>query len=284
MNAPADTSALAAAAYWAPVEELVPWILNPRKHTDKDVAEMAARMRRFGFGPTIVAWQSAPRHTYPGGRVQAPGHRISIGHKRRLAARKLWAETPDFKFPDAPGVGFVPVRFVNYASEEEFEKAATSDDATRSDYDTDLLQQILERHQAGGESPEAFGFTGDRLKAILGDAAKASALLGRSALDRASGAASTATAALAARRTAAGGGEGSPGMLKLSGPEATTKVPAIVIGKRRLPMTPDVQAKLEVLIGAWCEKKGSPHGLAARIVEILDTNEAFKAELVGPQS
>src|SRR5215469_6783426 len=62
------------------VERLVPWLKNPRTHSDAQVAQIAASIEAFGFNNPILVDTRAG---------------IIAGHGRLLAARKLGlAEVP----------------------------------------------------------------------------------------------------------------------------------------------------------------------------------------------
>jgi ParB-like chromosome segregation protein Spo0J len=58
---------------WA-IEKLIPWVRNPRTHSDAQIAQIAASITEFGFNNPI------PVDTKAG---------IIAGHGRLLAARKL---------------------------------------------------------------------------------------------------------------------------------------------------------------------------------------------------
>ncbi len=60
------------AAVWEPIADLIPWLKNPRKITDRDIAKVAASIRRFGFAAPII--------------VQRSTNEIIAGHTRLQAA------------------------------------------------------------------------------------------------------------------------------------------------------------------------------------------------------
>lgn len=65
-----------------PVEDLIPYALNSRTHSDEQVAQLAASIREFGFtNPVLIDEQN----------------NLIAGHGRLLAARKL-------KLADVPAV------------------------------------------------------------------------------------------------------------------------------------------------------------------------------------
>jgi ParB-like chromosome segregation protein Spo0J len=59
--------------FW-PIDKLVPYALNPRTHSDAQVADIAASIAEFGFNNPIPVDSKAG---------------IIAGHGRLLAARKL---------------------------------------------------------------------------------------------------------------------------------------------------------------------------------------------------
>lgn len=113
-----DNSAVAignpAAAEWVPVASLTAWDKNPKPHDAANLKEIARSIRRFDFGAPIVAWKSQQR--------------VVAGHGRLEAARLLLAEDPGrLLATDAPGPGLVPVRWVEFASEQEAAAYALAD-------------------------------------------------------------------------------------------------------------------------------------------------------------
>lgn len=85
-SAASSPAAGEAAAIWVPIDDLVGWKDNPRNITPDHVAEVAKSIRRFGFGPPIVA--------------RTANKEIIAGHTRLLAAQKLKLPTVPVRFMD----------------------------------------------------------------------------------------------------------------------------------------------------------------------------------------
>jgi ParB-like chromosome segregation protein Spo0J len=115
---------------------LKPWVHNPRRN-DHRVPEAVASLRRFGFGAPIVAWRSAGR--------------IVAGHARLKAVLAILKDEPTFAFPDAPGPGLVPVRFVEFASEAEANAYALRDNNPLGEWDDTLPLVLAELDRAGAD-------------------------------------------------------------------------------------------------------------------------------------
>lgn len=124
------------AAEWVPCTILRPWLQNPRRNDDR-IPEAVASLRRFGFGAPIVAWRSAGR--------------IVAGHARLKAVLAILKEEPTFTFPDAPGPGLVPVRFVEFTSEAEANAYALRDNNPLGEWDDTLPHVLAELERAGAE-------------------------------------------------------------------------------------------------------------------------------------
>jgi ParB-like chromosome segregation protein Spo0J len=73
------------AAFWVPIDELMPWVKNPRKN-DEAVDAVAASIKRFGFGNPLLA-------------RKANGEIIG-GHTRLKAAKKIGLETVPVRYLD----------------------------------------------------------------------------------------------------------------------------------------------------------------------------------------
>ena len=63
-----------------PIERLIPFARNPRKHSDEQVAQIAAGIAEFGFNDPILVDTKAG---------------IIAGHGRVLAAKRLSCERGD---------------------------------------------------------------------------------------------------------------------------------------------------------------------------------------------
>jgi len=103
---------------WPP-DRLIPFARNPRKHSEAQIAQIAASIREFGFNSPILV-------------DSADG--IIAGHGRLLGARKL-------------GLAEVPVIVLDHLSEGQKRAYIIADNrlAEQSGWDDDLL-----RAQIGG--------------------------------------------------------------------------------------------------------------------------------------
>lgn len=112
------------AAVWADPHSLVPWPGNPRKA--QPVAHVAESIRRYGFGPPIVARES--------------DRMVAAGHTRLKAALEL-------------GLERVPVRFMPF-TDAQFVEFALSDNiiAEEAKWDTGALGDAL--GEVGDDLPE----------------------------------------------------------------------------------------------------------------------------------
>lgn len=118
------------AAVWVSVDLLKPWDKNPRKN-DPAVPAVARSIKRFGFVAPIVVWKG--------------GDRMVAGHTRLKAFRSILEREPGFVPTGAPGVGMVPVRFHEFASEAEADAYALADNRLNeiAEWDHDELSEIL---------------------------------------------------------------------------------------------------------------------------------------------
>jgi ParB-like chromosome segregation protein Spo0J len=140
-----------AAAEWLPLVALRPWVHNPRKN-DHRIPEAVASIRRFGFGAPIIAWKSAGR--------------IVAGHARLKAMLAILKEEPTFAFPDAPGPGLVPVRFVEFANEAEANAYALRDNNPLGEWD-ETLPHVLAEIECAGAELAGLGWTEHELDDLL---------------------------------------------------------------------------------------------------------------------
>lgn len=152
-----DNSAVAienpAAASWVPVAALTAWDQNPKPHDAANLKEIARSIRRFDFGAPIVAWKSQQR--------------VVAGHGRLEAARLLLAEDPGrLLATDAPGPGLVPVRWVEFASEQEAAAYALVDNrlTEANPMDEGQVAAILASFEGPVELP---GYDEEALSALL---------------------------------------------------------------------------------------------------------------------
>lgn len=144
---------------WVPLDSLEPWQRNARKHDAESTSKLAAGIRRFGFPVPITAWQSE--------------RRIAAGHGRRLAMQALLAEDPGFVPRNAPAgtpPGHVPVMWTEFASEQQFEAFALSDNrqAKNAHDDERLIAQVLRDLEAQGIDFDGMGFDDEEIDDLLG--------------------------------------------------------------------------------------------------------------------
>jgi len=144
---------------WVELSSLSPWERNARKHTSESTAKLAAGIRRFGFAVPITAWQSE--------------RRIAAGHGRRFAIEALLAEDPKFVPRNAPPgtpPGHVPVMWTEFASEQQFEAFALSDNrqAKNAHDDESLIAQVLRDLETQGIDFDGMGFDDSEIEDLLG--------------------------------------------------------------------------------------------------------------------
>ena len=102
---------------YLPVEDLVPYQNNARKHTNTDVSAIAKSIEMFGFDDPIGIWK---------------GNVIIEGHGRLMAAKQLGMET-------------VPVIRLDHLTDEERRSYALvhNKSAELSEWDDDMLSLEL---------------------------------------------------------------------------------------------------------------------------------------------
>ena len=124
-----------------PIEALIPYINNSRKHSDEQVAQIAASIKEFGWtNPILVDGANG----------------LIAGHGRLLAARKL-------------GMDKVPVIELAHLSETQKKALIIADNklALNSDWDTDLLMLELQELNNDDYDLSVLGFDKDELDALL---------------------------------------------------------------------------------------------------------------------
>jgi len=124
-----------------PIEALIPYINNSRKHSDEQVAQIAASIKEFGWtNPILVDGTSG----------------IIAGHGRLLAARKL-------------GMDKVPVIELAHLSDTQKKALIIADNklALNADWDTELLQIELKELLDDDFSLDLLGFDAKELDALL---------------------------------------------------------------------------------------------------------------------
>jgi ParB family transcriptional regulator, chromosome partitioning protein len=123
------------------VEDLIPYALNSRTHSDQQIAQLAASIREFGFtNPVLVDEQN----------------NLIAGHGRLLAARKLKMER-------------VPAVVVTGLDERKRRALVIADNklALNAGWDDEALRVELE--DLAGDFGELMGFSQDELIALLSE-------------------------------------------------------------------------------------------------------------------
>jgi len=123
------------------VETLIPYINNSRKHSDSQVAQIAASIKEFGWtNPVLVDGFNG----------------LIAGHGRLLAARKL-------------GMNKIPVIELAHLSETQKKALIIADNklALNSDWDTELLTLELQDLLGEEYDLDLLGFNKDELDALL---------------------------------------------------------------------------------------------------------------------
>jgi site-specific DNA-methyltransferase (adenine-specific) len=124
-----------------PVTGLIPYVNNSRKHSDEQVAQIAASIKEFGWtNPILVDGANG----------------IIAGHGRLMAARKL-------------GMEAVPVIELAHLSEPQRKALIIADNklAMNAKWDNDLLMLELGELLESGFDLDLLGFGKDELDAIL---------------------------------------------------------------------------------------------------------------------
>ena len=125
------------------VEDLVPYALNSRTHSDEQVAQLAASIREFGFTNPILIDEA---------------HNLIAGHGRVLAARKAQMES-------------IPAVVVTGLDDRRRRALVIADNklALNAGWDEEALRVELE--DLAGDFGELMGFSEDELVALLGSEA-----------------------------------------------------------------------------------------------------------------
>ena len=123
------------------IDTLIPYINNSRKHSDEQVAQIAASIKEFGWtNPILVDGTNG----------------LIAGHGRLLAARKL-------------GMAKVPVIELAHLSENQKKALIIADNklALNSDWDNNLLMIELQELNSEDYDLSVLGFDQDELNALL---------------------------------------------------------------------------------------------------------------------
>ncbi len=126
-----------------PIDRLVPYVRNPRTHSEEQVMQVAASIAEFGFvNPVLVG----------------PDNVIVAGHARLLAARKLRLTE-------------VPVIVLGHLSETQRRALVIADNrlALSAGWDEEMLRVELDALREDDFDLDVLGFTGDELEDMLRD-------------------------------------------------------------------------------------------------------------------
>jgi DNA modification methylase len=124
-----------------PVDRLIPYALNPRTHTEEQVAQIAASIAEFGFvNPVLVGADGV----------------IIAGHARVMAARKL-------------GLGEVPVIVLDHLSQAQRRALVIADNrlAENAGWDEEMLRVELEALREDDFHLDLLGFEDAEIEALL---------------------------------------------------------------------------------------------------------------------
>ena len=137
------TPALARRIEIWPVDRLIPYVKNPRTHSEEQVAQIAASILEFGFtAPILVASDAG----------------ILAGHGRLLAAQKL-------------GLLEVPVVVLDHLSETQRKAYVIADNqlALNAGWNLELLRGELESLKENDFDLDLVGFSDKELDVLLAD-------------------------------------------------------------------------------------------------------------------
>ena len=123
------------------VEDLIPYVNNSRKHSDQQVAQIAASIKEFGWTNPILVDKDKG---------------IIAGHGRLMAARKL-------KMDDVPTIE------LTHLSDAQKKALVIADNklALNADWDTQILSLELSELQDIGFDLDILGFDANELNALL---------------------------------------------------------------------------------------------------------------------
>lgn len=141
---------------WVSVESLIPWTRNPKPHSADNVAEIAHEIVRHGFADPIVAWRSK--------------RWIAAGHGRHAAVSLLYREDAGRLIAtDQVGKGTVLVRWIEFASEGEFQAYAIANNrlTEANPMDQEQVADILRELAEHGTPIEGLGYGLDELQAMM---------------------------------------------------------------------------------------------------------------------
>lgn len=109
-----------------PIDELVPYAKNARKHPEKQIDALCKSIAAFGFVNPVSVWK---------------GNEIIAGHGRVIAAKRL-LETGK---PEYAYLAEIPVRRCDHLSDKDRRALSLADNqiAIQAEWDDDILQEEL---------------------------------------------------------------------------------------------------------------------------------------------
>jgi ParB-like chromosome segregation protein Spo0J len=125
------------------IDKLIPYINNSRKHSDEQVAQIAASIKEFGWtNPILVDGDNG----------------LIAGHGRLLAARKL-------------GMNTVPVIELAHLTENQKKALIIADNklALNADWDIEILKLELNELEANEFNLDILGFNTQELSLFMND-------------------------------------------------------------------------------------------------------------------
>jgi hypothetical protein len=123
----------------AQVDDLIPYAMNSRTHSEKQVAQLAASIREFGFTNPVLVDES---------------NNLIAGHGRVLAARKL-------------KLGQVPAVIVTGLDERKRRALVIADNKLALNADWDEAALRVELEDLAGDFGDLMGFSSDELAKLL---------------------------------------------------------------------------------------------------------------------
>ena len=123
-----------------PVDRLIPYAKNSRTHSERQIDQVVASIKEFGFVNPILAGKDGV---------------IVAGHARLAAARRL-------------GMTFVPVIVLGYLTESQRRALVIADNkiAINAGWDEDLLRGELDQLLQDGFTLDLVGFSDEEMAAL----------------------------------------------------------------------------------------------------------------------
>jgi DNA modification methylase len=143
---------------WVPAESLIPWTRNPKPHSADNVAEIARNIVRFGYADPIVAWKTK--------------RWVAAGHGRHAAVSLLYREDAGRLIAtDQIGKGTVLVRWIEFASEGEFQAYAIANNrlTEANPMDQEQVADLLREMAESGTPVDDLGYSAEDLQVLLAE-------------------------------------------------------------------------------------------------------------------